>query len=247
MYKRILENNTNNRQNAEFATRHIRQVSVIRKRFSRYIFSSSKGGRLSDSHCSLSWTASRLKAWPALFFLSELRTRKMLLARVLRREKPVCITKRPASNPPTYHAYLRLALRRSFPLASSRRLFPLRVSSSNRLLRMLPVGPDALLSRGFVHRAGSPFFQILHILSTSAYAALNFGAVSETSHATLPLSRDVSLPFTAFRFPLTISKRVHNNFSIFKEKLMKSTIFFWSPYVYFNLYRSSPRGQKALL
>lgn len=122
---------------------------------------------------------------------------------MLRREKPVCITKRPASNsiqstdvssrPACTCAYL---LRHSFPLASSRRLI------SFHSIAFLPrIGCEeyyqspgrASFSRFRIHRAGSPFFQILHILSTSTYAALNFEALSKTSHATLPLLRPVSL------------------------------------------------------
>lgn len=116
-------------------------------------------------------------AWTALFFLSEMRTRKALCSG---EEKPVCITKRPASNSiqftDVYDCGPRVPARIFFvilfPLASSRRLIPSRFFLESAA-KNITNRPDALLSRGFVHRAGSPFFQILHILSAFRHMPLS--------------------------------------------------------------------------
>lgn len=251
--KELSKNNTNNWQNAEFATRdNTRQLSVIRKSFSRYIFLSSKGGRWSDSQMTVVWAGPPL-AWKlgrhSSFYPNWEPGRRCSL--VCSSEKNLSVSRNDL-----HPIHRRITASRAY-LHRSSSLFPSGVlatplSSSRFFLESAAKNVTsrpgrASLSRFLVHRAGSPFFQILHILSTSAYAALNFGAVSETSHATLPLSRDVSLPLTAFRFLLTVLKGVHKNFSTFKEELMKNAIFFWSPYIYFNLYRSPARSKSSVM
>lgn len=67
-----------------------------------------------------------------------------------------------------------------------------------------------VLAVAHIHLAESPFFQILHILSTSTYAALNFEADSrhrdESRDVTLPLSIFL-LAFLSFHifFPITLA------------------------------------------
>lgn len=166
---------------------------------------------------------------------------------MLRREKPVCITKRPASNsiqstdvssrPACTCAYL---LRHSFPLASSRRLIP-----SHSIAFLPRIGCEE-----YYQSPGRASFSRFRtscrkfFLPDFAYP-FNFDICrSQFRSALQNESRNVAssascISFTAFRFLLAILKRVHENFNIFKKKLMKNKIFFWSLYIsYFNVYRN---------
>lgn len=165
----------------------------------------------------------------AFFFLSELRTRKAA-------ERPPCSpprktcpchVERPASNPPTYQRPCTCARpAASFLPSTSRR--PLSLSSSfllgiSRRRMLLLAWTRFVLAVAYIHRAGSPFFQILHILSTSTYASLSISKrvlVFGTSHATSPSLRDVSPSVYLSQLPIFFSDHVSARISlIFKRSL----------------------------
>lgn len=92
--------------------------------------------------------------------------------------KPVRITKRPASIHQPYHRKpVYLCVRRSFFASLSHRDVS-SYASQNRPWRMLPNLGVLRSCKFHIRCAGSSFLQILHILSTSTYAALNFEASS---------------------------------------------------------------------
>lgn len=120
-----------------------------------------------------------------------------------------------------------------------------RVSSSNRLRRILPIARTCFFlavsytscRKSFLPDFAYPFnFDICRSQFRSALQNESRNVASSAS----------CISFTAFRFLLAILKRVHENFNIFKKKLMKNKIFFWSLYIsYFNVYRNFPTRSKS--
>lgn len=214
-------------------------MSVICKSFSWYIFFVEQWWPLErfSHHCSPSWTASRLKAWSVLFLLSELRTRKTLLSRVLRREKPVCITKRPASNPPTYHRGPRVPARRSsslFPsgvLATSFSSSCFFLESAAKNVTSRPGRASLLAISYIVQEVLSSRFCISFQLQHMPFS-ISEQSPRRVTQRCLSCAMYLCLLQLSYGFLPTILKRAHENFNIFKVELMESTIFFSSLFTF---------------